>query len=175
MTESNGPIDLERLYAEREAPASLRDAVRGRVFSDASWSRRSASLTILRAVAALSLFVAGYVLGGRTSPAPIGAPDTWVLFTYGASSRGPALEEERVAAMASWIRERRASDPSTTGDKLAHARYVLGTPDPGAEGGERLSGLFRFAAADEDAARRVARNHPHVQWGGRAELRRIEP
>jgi len=60
------------------------------------------------------------------------------------------------------------------GEKLKDQVVVLGPPFPAAEQG-RLGGYFLVTAASLEQALEIARDCPHLRYGGRVVVRPVDP
>lgn len=157
----------ERVIGDLRARGLLRDARSARFRGG------------LAAAAAVVLFLGGALLGRSTAPdaAPPapggGAGARFVLLLY----EGPAYaradrEEDRVAEYAAWARAQGAR--VTAGEKLGEEERMLGTPSgAGMAAPDKLAGFFIIAAAGWDEAMAIARDCPHLRYGGRVAVREI--
>lgn len=155
---------------EIEPPKDLEDrvvsALRHRGLLGAR-GRRAARLP-LAVAAAVVLLASGYVLGAwhtRPRPAALPSEPRFVLLLHETpSTRSIDIPEQAlVEEYRNWARRIHANGRAITGEKLKDAA------------GETLSGFFIVEAATLEAARAIADSCPHVRYGGRIEVREIDP
>lgn len=152
-------------------PASLEDRV-VEALKARSLLRRSRGTRLARAAlavaAGLLLFAGGFAAGlaqSRSGTPAAGAMPQFVLFlheTEATASTGIA-EDELVDEYRAWARRVSADGHAIRGEKLK--------PEPG----RTLSGFFIVDAPSLDAARAIAASCPHVRYGGRIDVREIDP
>ncbi len=166
------PIDLEDRVA-----AALRTEGLVKIDEPSTW--RSWGLV----AAALMLFVAGvgtqryFLDDGLIDVAPA-AGDRYLLLLLEPADvfLEPAVEAQRVGEYAAWAGTLAERGLLQVGEKLADGGDVVGLPVPGEmPSSERVTGFFIVVAETEAAALEVAASSPHVQHGGRVEVRLIEP
>jgi len=168
---------LARLPREATPPRALRERVIGdlRARGLLRFARPSRRRAGLAAAAAVALFLGGAALGRTTAPVStaIGSEARFVLLLY----EGPGYdrsdpEADRVAEYAAWARAQGAR--IAMGEKLGDEERVLG-PAPGAAAAspEALAGFFIIAAGGWDEAMAIARDCPHLRYGGRVAVRQI--
>jgi hypothetical protein len=99
----------------------------------------------------------------------------------------PASPEELTTmhkAYMGWAERMRAEGKLRGGEKLSddpgrslrrRQERVAVTDGPYAESKELVGGFFILAAGDYDEACRLAESCPHLTYGGRIEVRQIEP
>lgn len=168
---------LGRLPREVTPPRALRARVIGDLRTRGLLgSRRPSGFRLTgAAAAAVVLFLGGAALGRSMAPVtPAAAPDgRFMLLLY----EGPAYERadreaDRVAEYAAWARAQGAR--IALGEKLAEEERVLGgSPDPGGAAPEVLAGFFIIDADGWDEAMAIARDCPHLRYGGRIAVREI--
>jgi hypothetical protein len=130
--------------------------------------RRRAVRAGMAFAAALLLFAGGFLAGasrGQGSAASPAGGSRFVLLlheTPATASLG-TREDLLVDEYRRWARTVSAGGNAIRGDKLK------------AEPGHTLSGFFVLEAPSLDAARAIAASCPHVKYGGRVEVREIEP
>lgn len=178
---------LGRVPASIEPPPGLRAGVVAALTRSGSLRsaprRRSA---LLRIAAGLALaFVAGGIIGRGTAPdhgpgAIVGseAGASYVLLLYeDATFRGVGIPEaDLVAEYSDWAGTLAGRGALVAGEKLADGeRAVAGRGETGAVGDGVLSGFFIVRADDLQEAERIAQESPHVAYGGRIVIRRIDP
>jgi len=113
-------------------------------------------------------------------------PD-FILLLHRQVGPRPAFSPEEIAAVTrdylGWGERQRAEGHLKAGEKLgddpgrilsAEAGRVVVTDGPYAESKELLAGFYLIAAPDYDAACRIAETCPHLKYGGRIEIRRID-
>ena len=184
---------LGRLPREATPPAHLEEATLTRMrdaglirthrrwapggFSVASWA--------LAAGIAVMAFAGGSLYGtGRAAPE---AQPTFALLLYGAGSGDDsAAHFERAAEYSSWARADHASARVIGGEALGSpvaslARYasnrgrsdsvIVDEEDHGNP--SEFVGYFLVTAPDREAAVQLARDCPHLRYGGRVVVRRV--
>lgn len=156
---------------EIEPPPALEDRVvaalreRGHLALPGRWS---SARILAAAAAALVLFLSGYAVGASTAPiAPAedaGSPRFLLLLheTPATATTG-VPEPQLVEEYRQWARGVSVAGTPIEGEKLKD------TP------GETLSGFFIVAAPTREAAEAIAASCPHARYGGRIEVREIDP
>lgn len=134
--------------------------------------RRSAGSRLTRAAiataAAILLFAAGFAAGASQHRAA-STPDTgnarFMLLLHETAATGAAgiPERELVDEYRKWAQAVSAGGTSIQGEKLKD------------EAGETLSGFFIVEAPSLEAARAIADTCPHARYGGRIDVRQIDP
>jgi hypothetical protein len=119
------------------------------------------------------------------SPAREPAPATgrlYLLLLYTTPRPGaPPAPPERVRTIVgeyrAWARALEGEGRLVQAEKLADdaGRSLPAGGAPAGAGGEVLGGFFLIRAADYEEAAALARTHPHLRYGGRVEIREIEP
>jgi hypothetical protein len=135
------------------------------------------------AAAAAALFVGGAVVGGRR---PASAPDPrprFALFLYeDAAFRPTVSHSELVAEYSAWADSLRRQNRLVMGEELdqADAAVLVGsggsvTVSPGdvETVAGTLAGFFIVRASTGEEAFAIARQCPHLKYGGRVALRRL--
>jgi hypothetical protein len=122
----------------------------------------------LAAAAAVILVAAGYGLGvWHAQPRPAAAPagPRFVLLLHDTpSTRSPGVPQQvLVDEYRNWARGVSAEGHAITGEKLKDVD------------GHTLGGFFIVEAPTLEAARAIADSCPHVRYGGRIDVREIEP
>jgi hypothetical protein len=109
-------------------------------------------------------------------------PD-FLLLLHRPNGAPPAFSPEAAAAVTRDYVEWNAAGRRKAGEKLANdggrmlraeAGRVMVTDGPYAESKELLGGFYIIDAADYDEASRLAETCPHLKYGGRVEIRRID-
>lgn len=113
---------------------------------------------------------------------------SYLLILHTDSDRKPPnSEDERMSvrqAYMGWAERMRADGKLRGGEKLTDdggrimrrsRDRVAVTDGPYAESKELVGGFFILAAEDYDEACRLAESCPHLAYGGRIEVRQIEP
>ncbi len=174
-------------------PAGLEDrvtraVVTGEALPDAAGPAaipRSWPAALLRVAAALVLFLAGAAAGRATAPAappaPAGSAQTgaayddrppYLLTLYGGAPRAQKSPEELFEEYSAWARELYDSGHLIASARLDDDREVFG--DWGWVPTERLpGGFFYIRASSREEAQAIARESPHVRYGGAVELRGV--
>jgi hypothetical protein len=154
---------------EIEPAASLEDRVvaslRGSGLIGRPAHKRALRVTLAVAAGVL-LFVSGYTLGAADAPQarPDGMPRFMLLLheTPATASTGIA-EAQLVEEYREWARAIGSTGTAIQGEKL--------TPEPG----QTFSGFFIVTAPSREAAEAIAASSPHRRYGGRIEIRAIDP
>ena len=200
--EPGRPRDEEWTAAEKEAlaalaggvapPAGLEESVvralRRRGLLEGRPPRGFTSLAARASwglLAAAGLMAAGFALGrvtaGKPSDRPAGpmattAAQRYVLLLLDEAPEPPATEEaRRVAEYTEWARKLATEGRLASGAKLAPEETVLGPPRslrPSPAGA--LGGFFMIITRDLAEAVAIAGSCPHLRYGGRIILRRVE-
>jgi hypothetical protein len=123
---------------------------------------------VVAAAAAILCFVAGYGAakwspGGEAIPTPAGLQFMLLLHDTDAFTSRGIPEDRLVAEYGRWARGVHAKGHAIHGEKLKDMP------------GQTLSGFFIVAAPTLDEAQAIADSCPHVQYGGRIEVRQIDP
>jgi len=114
-------------------------------------------------------------------------PD-YILLLHEKPSDFSGLSNEQIEAVISeymaWSQKLGAEGKLVGGQKLRDegGRHLSGyngdfrvTDGPFAEAKEVIGGFFSITAADYDEAVEISKECPHLKYGGRIELREIEP
>ena len=114
-------------------------------------------------------------------------PD-YLLLLHERPSEFSGLSNEQIEAVISeymaWSQKLGAEGKLVGGQKLRDegGRHLSGyngdfrvTDGPFAEAKEVIGGFFSITAADYDEAVEISKECPHLKYGGRIELREIEP
>jgi hypothetical protein len=186
----DAPLDeLRRVPRDRTPPpgleartlASLRSA--GLVGSP----RRSAvpgRRWLLAAGLGIAVFAGGLATG--RSAVPRAPAPTWALLLYGgATGDDSAAHAIRAAEYSAWASAPHPAGRVVGGEALGSEGIALFRPDTSAFGGvaaavtrdaagSELVGFFLVSAPHRQAALQLARDCPHLKYGGRVVVRRIE-
>lgn len=147
---------LRALPRETQPPAGLEERIAARLRE----RRRRPVRFALAAALAAATFLGGYA-AGRTRGEP-----THVLLVHAMPST-PAQSRARVAEYGAWARN------LAGGEKLTSDAWLLEGSRVEADV-PAISGYFLLRARDDAEALRVARTCPHLRYGGRVELRRVQ-
>jgi hypothetical protein len=156
---------------EIEPPSALEDRVvtalrdRGHLAPSSRWRR---ARVVAAAAAAVLLFLSGYAIGASSSaPMPTAADGSarflLLLHETPATATTGVPEPQLVEEYRQWARGVSAGGTAIQGEKLKD------TP------GQTLSGFFIVAAPTREAADAIAASCPHARYGGRIEVREIDP
>lgn len=140
---------------------------------------------IMRVAAALVIFFAGAAAGRVTAPAAPPAPPVsgqaagtyderppFLLTLYGGAPRAQKSPEELFEEYSAWARDLYDSGHLIASARLEDDREVFG--DWGWVPTERLpGGFFYIRASSREEAQAIARDSPHVRYGGAVELRGV--
>ena len=157
---------------EIEPPSALEDRVvaalrdRGYLASSRRWSSAS---VFAAAAAALVLLLSGYAIGASSAPAAPPSADggsprfLLLLHETPATATTGVPEPQLVEEYRQWARGVSAEGTTIQGEKLKDVP------------GQTLSGFFVVAAPTREAADAIAASCPHARYGGRIEVREIDP
>lgn len=176
--------------ATRRAPGA-RDAPRpgaSEPAPDVGGSHRPA----LRAAAAVLLFLAGGVAGAWLRPRLGPSPDTGPGLAPGEGAPAPTTsataeeprfvllirggdlpdnEEAAIREMEGWVTRIWSADRLVWADRFLPERAVwVGGEQPLSEEAQPVGGFFLIRAPDREEAVRIARQSPHLAWGGIVEV-----
>lgn len=175
------PPDLERRVLAR-----LRSE--GLIHPESTQENDMKRIHLTWAVAATVLLIVGVFIGRMPAAGVTDAAKTadtrqqfaLMLYEDVAYQTAPAAAApDRVAEYTAWARGLAADGTVVGGEKLADSGVLLASSEPGAtrvpssEIGV-LAGYFVIRAEDENEAARIAATCPHLKYGGRISLRRIE-
>jgi hypothetical protein len=182
MHEPDERVDgLESVFADRDVPETMEDAVVARLREEGSLIGKPAAgargarrgAWIPRAAAAAALFVVGWGAGARFAPASAVAPDpSHVLLLWEGPDFDPGTGSAAVAAeYGTWAGEAARSAEWLTGNELSPRRvYVPGGEAPVFSGDATLGGYFLVTVGSDEEAWALAGDHPHVRRGGWIEV-----
>lgn len=185
---------LNGLARELEPPPALEDRV-----VDALWREKLLSgggsafrhrhvRSALAIAAAAAIFFFGW-LAGRSGPAPAGEVPSmpqFVLLLYNdpeIRELGPEEMANRVAEYSGWARSLHEAGALVSAEKLQMTGRLVGRSDGALHVTEDLpvgsagilTGLFLVRAQDYAGALRLAGGSPHLRYGGRISIRRVDP
>ena len=136
---------------------------------------------LLRAAAAAVIFFAGAAAGRATAPPAPPTPQSavsyderppYLLTLYGGAPLARKSPEELFEEYSAWARELYDGGHLIASARLASEREVFG--DWGWVPTERLpGGFFYIRASSREEAQAIARESPHVRYGGAVELRGV--
>lgn len=163
-----------RALAHEQPPRELQERVVRELRRGGAFGRRGAAVWTLATAASLVFFLAGWSLGGRRSaPAPDPRP-LYMLLLYDVTPTPPQEEAARVSEYGAWARRVGAGGNLKGAEKLKDEAVVLGPAFAGPEEGT-LGGFFVIAAETREQALEIARECPHLRYGGRVVVRPIDP
>lgn len=148
-------------------------------------SRPSRTFTriLVYAAAALILFTSGAIVGGRRLASAADPRPRFALFLYEDDAFRPTVSHRAlVAEYSAWADSLRRQDALVLGEELDPdaAAVLVGfgsgvTVSPGdvETAAGRLAGLFIVRASTGEEAVALARQCPHLKYGGRVLLRRL--
>jgi len=134
----------------------------------------------VRAAAAVVLFLAGGLAGFviRGGAPTAGAPDepNFLLLVRGTEPDATVPVETLVQEYSAWAGELAAAGRLVAAEKLVDdsGRWISGSAVETRSQSD-VSGYFVISASDYGQAMDIARNSPHVRYGGTFEIRRIDP
>ena len=185
---------LSQLPNEKAPPAALEDATvlqlrRAGLVGRRGTQRRAGfnlSTWALAAGIAAVAFVGGSVFANRGAVAD--AQPTFALLLYGADTgEDSATRVARAAEYSAWANVERADARIVGGEALGRSVAAIAAVRNVARGSDSVViaddssgpndfvGYFLVSARDREAAVRLASNHPHLKYGGRVIVRRINP
>jgi hypothetical protein len=182
-THEDGRGSLRDHLPPLRAPASLRQRIRGSLLSRGllSYERRSRARWGILAAAAALVFVAGFATARtRAQPQHSAAPPSgtpkYALILYGGfeGDTGTA-HTAREQEYGKWARGLSGDAKFVGGEELGRfvgeytAQSELGAPTTG-----RVAGFFLIDASSDAIARRIAKDCPHLKYGGRILVQAVE-
>jgi hypothetical protein len=173
--------ELAALLQPSAPPPELESRVIARLATAGLLARRRAPVahrTWLLA-AGLALLLIGFGLGRWQPPSANEETTTrYLLLMHQDESYRPGRPLAALTAeVGGWAKSLRRTGELIEGDRLG-VRGHLVTPDGAETGlapGDVISGFFVVRAASDERALAIARTCPHLTYGGRVELRRIQP
>ena len=120
------------------------------------------------AVVGAIFFAAGFAIATRTAATP---QADYVLLLR--TSQEQKASEVRVREYVLWAGQAHERGQLVGGEKLAREALLLEGNESMHEAGE-IGGFFLIRARGVDEAVRIARDSPHLRYGGTIELRAIE-
>jgi hypothetical protein len=186
---------LAALPKDLSPPSSLEESVVNEMRTRGEIRRAGAPRRYLYAaaglVAALAFFVAGFGIGTRTSKPGPAAPtsgesaERWILLLYEDDQYQAALpgqERGRVREYGDWARVLASRGSLVAGEKLNERGRLLARAEQEIQVSDGLpvasegvvAGYFVVRAASLEEAISLASGCPHLKYGGRISLRRIE-
>jgi hypothetical protein len=162
---------MSEFMREIPPPDLLEDRVvaalkaRGLVTTFRSSRLRGAALAT---AAGILLFAAGFATGAsqhRSASTPDAGSPRFILLLHETAASGATgiAERELVDEYRKWAQAVSADGSAIRGEKLKD------------EAGQTLSGFFIVEAPSLEAARAIAATCPHVRYGGRVDVREIDP
>ncbi len=183
-----GESPLKRLGGPTNPPSALKAAVkrtlaRRGLLGGAGGVRRALGRGLAYAASIAALVAAGAMMGRAASPGTRHPGPHFALLLYEDSTfRRDVPVAQMVAEYAAWADSLRERGAWATGERLADTGAVLVRRDGevvvevgGIAAAAALGGFYILRAATEAEALRIARDCPHLKYGGRIALRRIEP
>lgn len=185
---------LGKLPNEKAPPADLEDATvlqlrRAGLVGRRGTQRRAGfnlSTWALAASIAAVAFVGGSVFASRGSVAE--AQPTFALLLYGADTGDDSASHvARAAEYSAWANVERADARIVGGEALGRSVAAIAAVRNVGRGSDSVViaddssgpndfvGYFLVSARDREAAVRLARDCPHIKYGGRVVVRRINP
>lgn len=177
--ESNDPLlaALRRLPREVAPPQALEGETVAAVRRAGLLRRRAAVLPWLAAASLVIAAFTGGLFAGRR-PSPVAPSPTYALFLYGGSTGADsAAHAERAAEYGAWAGAPHADGVIVGGEALGDGGTVV-TPSPGqspAGAPDTPVGFFLVRAPSAEAAARLARDCPHLKYGGHIVVRAVLP
>jgi hypothetical protein len=176
--DSEGRGSLRNHLPSHTAPPQLHDRVRRTLASRQHSPRRPQWLRWASAAAAAAvIFTVGFATGRTSSSTPAATPIArYALLLYGGHETPTEAEGARAAEYGRWAATMNGAT-FVSGEELGDVvgQYGVQTlPTPGSPPpGEPVAGFFLIDAPDDTAAITVARDCPHLKYGGRVVLQKI--
>jgi hypothetical protein len=167
---------LRRMPREAIPPAAVEEATLSRLRT-AGFIRPRTSRWRGGLIAAALL--AAFGLGHWSARPGFGRPDdtavaTWALMLYGAGSADAATHAQRAEEYGAWARAAHADGQVMGGEALGSGGPVVSGAGEGPPA-ELPVGYFLVRARDRQAAARLARECPHLKYGGRIVIQEVLP
>jgi hypothetical protein len=162
---------MSEFMREIPPPDPLEDrviaALKARALVRRPWSTRLTGVALATA-AGILLFASGFATGAsqhRAASTPDTGSPRFMLLLHETAATGSTgiAERQLVDEYRQWAQAVSADGVSIRGEKLKD------------EAGETLAGFFIVEAPSLDAARAIAATCPHVRYGGRIDVREIDP
>lgn len=168
LRQSAPPSELERRVIGRLATAGLLARRRAPV-AHRSWLL----------AAGLALLLVGFGLGRWQTPSSNAGPMArYLLLLHEDESFRPTRAPVALRAeVGRWARRLQRAGELIEGDRLGLQGHLLtsGGLETGLAPGDVIAGFFVLRAVSDERALAIARSCPHLAYGGRLELRKIEP
>jgi hypothetical protein len=132
--------------------------------------------TFIQIAASILILVSGYFLGKINNKSSINASDmnTYALFLYENDEFVAVDPGSLVNEYSNWAGQLAEQNKLVYAEKLNDLEdYWLGNSSV-QNHTSKLTGYFVFYAPDFEAAKKIARTHPHTKYGGGLELRPID-
>jgi hypothetical protein len=182
-THEEGRGSLRDHLPPLRAPAPLRQRIRGSLLSRGllSFERRSPARWGILAAAAVLIFVAGIAVGrARSQPqhsagAPSGTPKYALILYGGFEGDTGTAHTAREQEYGNWARSLSGDAKFVGGEELGRfvgeytAQSELSAPTTG-----RVAGFFLIDASSDAIAQRIAKDCPHLKYGGRVLVQAVE-
>ena len=158
MTDDELIRQLQTLPREADPPVGVRHAVARAARHSGGTRRRLYWQTGIAA----SLLVAAFAAGRLTAPraTAVSQQHEFALLIYGGEPSGSP--DDRVGEYAAWAAKIRGEGRRISGERLSDESWSIGA----ASANLPLRGFFIVQARDDEEARRLAQEHPHVRYGG---------
>jgi len=173
--------ELAALLRQSAPPAELERRVIGRLATAGLLTRRRAPVAHRSwlLAAGLALLLVGFGLGRWQAPSSNAGPMArYLLLLHEDESFRPARAPAALQAeVGRWARHLQQAGELIEGDRLGRQGHLL-TPSGPATGlapGDVIAGFFVLRAVSDERALAIARTCPHLAYGGRLALRRIQP
>jgi len=136
--------------------------------------------TISLSFAVILLIAASFIIGKRSAIVPNAeSKNLYAMFLYNNNVSGED-EEQKINEYHEWLVNLKAQGKTAKGDKLEdNGMFVNKTEDQIAinnvefNNSEFISGYFIIEAADYDEMLAIAKECPHVKYGGKVQIRKI--
>ena len=163
---------------EHEIPPGLEDRVVRALRAEGALAPASTPWPMRRLAAIAAMLIVATAWGGfqigRSSAAPGGSGDKYLLLLYGAQTATPAEEASRVAEYSAWAGSLAAARRLDAAERLGDASRTAGVSLPGLQSAPPPLGFFVVRAGSFDEASRIAEECPHVKYGGTVVIRKAE-
>lgn len=164
---------LRRLPREVAPPRDLEGATVTALHRAGLLRRRSPLIPWLAAAGLVIAAFSGGLFTGRRS-APVAPSPTFALLLYGGSTEGDsAAHAVRAEEYGAWAGARHADGEVLGGEALGDVAAITGRASDLAT--DTPVGFFLVRAPSAEAATRLARDCPHLKYGGRIVVQAILP